>query len=42
MALFHALDVDGNGVIDASELPARKGGRKGHGWRDRGGASATE
>jgi Ca2+-binding EF-hand superfamily protein len=42
MALFHALDVDGNGVIDASELPARKGGRKGHGWRDRSGASATE
>lgn len=33
MTRFNALDANGNGVIDADEVPARKGGRKGHGKR---------
>jgi Ca2+-binding EF-hand superfamily protein len=41
MARFNALDVNGNGVIDADELPARKG-RKGHGKQHRGGPASSE
>lgn len=41
MARFNALDVNGNGVIDADELPTR-GARKGHGKRDRQHKSADE
>jgi hypothetical protein len=35
LARFNALDANGNGVIDAGEFPARDGGRKGYGKRDR-------
>lgn len=35
MARFNALDANGNSVIDAEEFPARDGGRKGYGKRDR-------
>jgi Ca2+-binding EF-hand superfamily protein len=41
MARFNALDVNGNGVIDADELATHKH-RKAYGKRDRGGAAASE
>jgi Ca2+-binding EF-hand superfamily protein len=34
MARFNALDANGNGVIDADEIPAPRGGRKGYGRHD--------
>jgi hypothetical protein len=35
MARFNALDVNGNSVIEADEIPVRKDGRRGYGKRDR-------
>ncbi len=35
MARFNALDANGNGMIDAEELPRGKGGRPGYGKRSK-------